>query len=725
MVRVVRDGEVVARLGAGEFFGELSVLDRLPRNATVSAEAPTSCLALASWDFERILLEQPALTLTILRGVAARPGPRPTRTATRSRDTDGRAGAVRDADVPVLRHRGFDAPARQPRAEAYTRVLERQAAIMRAAIAKHGGREEGTEGDSFFVVFDGALEAVNAAVDVQRASPPSPGRRGWTSRSGWGSTRVRRRTSAAGLVGIDVNRAARIAAAAHGGQVVVSDAVRSLVVADLDAGVSLRGARQPPAEGPARAAAAVPGRRRRPAAGVPAAPVAGRSPQQPPDPAHLLRRAGAGARRGRRAARAEPPGHAHRPGRHGQDAARSSRSPRTRPSATRTACSSSPRDGPRARARRIQDRLGDRARGERQPDGRCRPPRVARRQAGPRGPRQLRAGRGRRTRRRRPPPRRPGAVRAHHLPARLRVSGEQEYPVPGLPTPPDLSQLSSLELASLQPPSARSMPRRCRPTSPSSCSSRGRPRCGRTSGSRTRTRPMWRRSSRASMGCLGHRAGGGPRKLFSPRPSGPGWRTSSRCSRRCPRSAGAPADPPRCDRLELRPARRGERLLLDRLSIFEGGVDLAAAEAVCGPGSSSAWRSSTGSLRSPSRASSARSTARASRASRSSRPSVPRRGTAREPQRDRGCRRSPCAAWFLALAQRIAPELAGGEQRQRLDQLELEHDNIRACWTGRRPRAMRGSRSGWPRRLAVLAEAGSPLRAQAPDPYGGSAMAAR
>jgi len=72
MVRVVRDGEVVARLGPGEFFGELSVLDRMPRNATVSAEAPTSCLALASWDFERILLEQPALTLAILRGVATR-----------------------------------------------------------------------------------------------------------------------------------------------------------------------------------------------------------------------------------------------------------------------------------------------------------------------------------------------------------------------------------------------------------------------------------------------------------------------------------------------------------------------------------------------------------------------------------------------------------------------------------------------------------------------------
>ena len=44
----------------------------MPRNATVVAEAPTSCLALASWDFEKVLLEQPALALAILRGVAAR-----------------------------------------------------------------------------------------------------------------------------------------------------------------------------------------------------------------------------------------------------------------------------------------------------------------------------------------------------------------------------------------------------------------------------------------------------------------------------------------------------------------------------------------------------------------------------------------------------------------------------------------------------------------------------
>jgi CRP/FNR family transcriptional regulator, cyclic AMP receptor protein len=71
-VRVVRDGTVVAALGDGEFFGELSVLDRMPRNAMVAAEVPTSCLALASWDFDAVMLEQPALTLAILRGVAMR-----------------------------------------------------------------------------------------------------------------------------------------------------------------------------------------------------------------------------------------------------------------------------------------------------------------------------------------------------------------------------------------------------------------------------------------------------------------------------------------------------------------------------------------------------------------------------------------------------------------------------------------------------------------------------
>jgi CRP/FNR family transcriptional regulator, cyclic AMP receptor protein len=71
-VRVTRDGETVSNLGPGEFFGELSVLDRRPRNAQVAATEPTSCLALASWDLEAVIAEQPRVALAMLRVLAGR-----------------------------------------------------------------------------------------------------------------------------------------------------------------------------------------------------------------------------------------------------------------------------------------------------------------------------------------------------------------------------------------------------------------------------------------------------------------------------------------------------------------------------------------------------------------------------------------------------------------------------------------------------------------------------
>ena len=71
-VKVVRSGTTVAHLGPGEFFGELSVLDGGPRVAQVVAEAPTTCLAIASWDFERVLRDEPGVALAVLRVVAAR-----------------------------------------------------------------------------------------------------------------------------------------------------------------------------------------------------------------------------------------------------------------------------------------------------------------------------------------------------------------------------------------------------------------------------------------------------------------------------------------------------------------------------------------------------------------------------------------------------------------------------------------------------------------------------
>lgn len=71
-VRVIRDGTELARLGAGDFFGEMSVIDGLPRVAQVVTTAPTRCLALASWEFERLVLEHPTIGLAILRGLSAR-----------------------------------------------------------------------------------------------------------------------------------------------------------------------------------------------------------------------------------------------------------------------------------------------------------------------------------------------------------------------------------------------------------------------------------------------------------------------------------------------------------------------------------------------------------------------------------------------------------------------------------------------------------------------------
>ena len=71
-VEVVRDGEVIARLGPGQFFGELSVLDGLPRTAQVIAAEPTTCLALASWEFEGVVRGNPSVALSVMRGLASR-----------------------------------------------------------------------------------------------------------------------------------------------------------------------------------------------------------------------------------------------------------------------------------------------------------------------------------------------------------------------------------------------------------------------------------------------------------------------------------------------------------------------------------------------------------------------------------------------------------------------------------------------------------------------------
>jgi CRP-like cAMP-binding protein len=70
--RVVRGGRTVTHLSAGDFFGEISLLDTGTRTASVIAESPLRCLTLGEKDFAKVLADEPVLASRVLRGVAAR-----------------------------------------------------------------------------------------------------------------------------------------------------------------------------------------------------------------------------------------------------------------------------------------------------------------------------------------------------------------------------------------------------------------------------------------------------------------------------------------------------------------------------------------------------------------------------------------------------------------------------------------------------------------------------
>ena len=71
-VKVLRGADELAHLRAGEFFGELSVIDQQPRNASVQAAEPTAVLALASWDLLGLLDSDPQLSLNMIKSLVAR-----------------------------------------------------------------------------------------------------------------------------------------------------------------------------------------------------------------------------------------------------------------------------------------------------------------------------------------------------------------------------------------------------------------------------------------------------------------------------------------------------------------------------------------------------------------------------------------------------------------------------------------------------------------------------
>ena len=110
------------------------------------------------------------------------------------------------------------------RPDSYPRELAKHRANLRNAFRRHRGVEVDTQGDAFFVAFSRASDALAAAEDAQRVIAESQVR-----------VRIGIHTGEPlvtdeGYVGLDVNRAARIAAAGHGGQILLSQSARDLAV---------------------------------------------------------------------------------------------------------------------------------------------------------------------------------------------------------------------------------------------------------------------------------------------------------------------------------------------------------------------------------------------------------------------------------------------------------------------------------------------------------------
>ena len=123
--------------------------------------------------------------------------------------------------------------------DAYADVLSEHRRIVRETFTRLSGVEIDTQGDAFFFAFARARDAVEAAVEAQRAHASAV----WP-----GDTAVRVRMGlhtgepalgSEGYLGLDVVRAARICTAAKGGNVLLSETTRSLVGSSLPEGVSV------------------------------------------------------------------------------------------------------------------------------------------------------------------------------------------------------------------------------------------------------------------------------------------------------------------------------------------------------------------------------------------------------------------------------------------------------------------------------------------------------
>ncbi|MGH2405606.1 MAG: cyclic nucleotide-binding domain-containing protein, partial [bacterium] len=69
---VTHNGHRIRDLGAGEFFGEMALMEERKRTATVTAKERTTCLQLVRWDFRALLKENPDMAVRMLEVVVQR-----------------------------------------------------------------------------------------------------------------------------------------------------------------------------------------------------------------------------------------------------------------------------------------------------------------------------------------------------------------------------------------------------------------------------------------------------------------------------------------------------------------------------------------------------------------------------------------------------------------------------------------------------------------------------
>jgi predicted ATPase/class 3 adenylate cyclase len=124
--------------------------------------------------------------------------------------------------------------------DGYDELLAEHCRILRGSIADAGGTEISTEGDSFFAVFERPSDAVAATLAAQRALAEEPWPNGADVRVRMGLHTGEARLGGDNYIGLEVHRAARVAAAGHGGQVLLSGTTRSMLEGNLPGDVELR-----------------------------------------------------------------------------------------------------------------------------------------------------------------------------------------------------------------------------------------------------------------------------------------------------------------------------------------------------------------------------------------------------------------------------------------------------------------------------------------------------